>query len=204
MTITAVHGFLGRPSDWDFLRDAGFDVDARELDDVPRAGDVLLGYSMGGRVALQALLDGARYKRAVIVSAGLGIEDPVARAARREVDEKWARRFETENWDEVMRDWNAQPLFGGHIRKVPQDRTRVVKQLREYSAAKMPPLAPRLHEITIPVFWIAGERDKTYAEAARRAARLLPHAEIWICPDAAHRVPWERPNAFTTRLRTLL
>ncbi len=201
--ITALHGFLGRPSDWGFLKDAGFDVDARELDDIPRRGDILLGYSMGGRMALQALLDGAKYRRAVIVSAGLGIEDPAERAARREVDQKWAHRFATEDWEKVMRDWNAQPLFGGHIRKVPQDRDRVVKQLRDYSAAKLPPLGPRLHEIAIPVLWIAGERDTKYVAFAKRAVELLPDAELWICAGAAHRVPWERPNAFTAKLRAL-
>ncbi|HSP35772.1 MAG TPA: alpha/beta fold hydrolase [Thermoanaerobaculia bacterium] len=202
--ITAIHGFLGRPSDWDFLKDGGLDVDAREMDDIPRRGDILLGYSMGGRLALHALLDGAKYKRAVIVSAGLGIEEPNERAARREADEKWARRFQSEDWETVLRDWNAQPLFGGHVRGAPQDRARVVTQLREYSVAKLPPLAPRLGEITIPVYWIAGERDTKYVAAAKRAVTLLPDAELWICPGAAHRVPWEKPNAFTSRLRALL
>jgi len=81
MTIVALHGFLGRPSDWDFLRDAGLDVDARELDDIPRSGETLLGYSMGGRLALHALLDGAKFERAVIVSSGLGLENEADRAA---------------------------------------------------------------------------------------------------------------------------
>jgi len=201
MTIVALHGFLGRPSDWDFLRDAGLDVDARELDDIPRSGETLLGYSMGGRLALHALLDVAKFERAVIVSSGLGLENEADRAARREADEKWARRFESEDWDVVMRDWNAQPLFGGHIRKAEPDRRKVVTQLRDYSVAKLPPLAPRLQEIAIPVLWIAGERDAKYVADAKRAVELLPHAELWICPGAAHRVPWEKPDAFIARLR---
>jgi predicted alpha/beta superfamily hydrolase len=94
MMITALHGFLGQGSDWDFLRDAGFVVDTPPLDAIPPQGDVLLGYSLGGRLALQALLGGARYQRAIFVSAGLGIEDEAARAARRAADEVWARRFE--------------------------------------------------------------------------------------------------------------
>jgi len=100
-----------------------------------------------------------------------------------------------------MRDWNAQPLFGGHIRKAEPDRGKVVTQLRDYSIAKLPPLAPRLQEIAIPVLWIAGERDAKYVADAKRAVELLPHAELWICPGAAHRVPWEKPDAFIARLR---
>ncbi|HEV8658344.1 MAG TPA: alpha/beta fold hydrolase [Thermoanaerobaculia bacterium] len=202
--IVALHGFLGRPADWDFLRDAGFDVDARELDDIPRSGDTILGYSMGGRLALHALFDGATYKRAVIISSGLGIEGERERAARREEDEKWARRFESEDWETVMRDWNAQPLFGGHVRvrrERDYDRRGVLKALRDYSPATLPPLAPRLHEIEIPVLWIAGERDAKYVAEAERAVSLLPNGELWICPGAAHRVPWEQPDALIARLR---
>ena len=205
--IVALHGFLGRPADWDFLRDARLDVDARELDDIPPAGDTILGYSMGGRLALHALLDGARYKRAVIVSSGLGIEDENERAQRRQADEKWARRFESDDWETVMRDWNAQPLFGGHIRirrERDVDRRAVMKALRDYSPAALPPLAPRLHEIEIPVLWIAGERDAKYVAEAQRAVSLLPNAEMWICPGAAHRVPWEQPQAFLERLRVFV
>lgn len=202
--IVALHGFLGRPADWDFLRDAGFDIDARELDDIPRSGDTILGYSMGGRLALHALLDGARYKRAVIVSSGLGIDDEGERTQRRQADEMWARRFESDDWETVMRDWNAQPMFGGHARARRErdyDREGVVKALRDYSPAVLPPLEPHLREIEIPVLWIAGESDTKYAAVARRAVSLLPNAELWICPGAAHRVPWEQPEAFIDRLR---
>ncbi|HEX9162449.1 MAG TPA: alpha/beta fold hydrolase [Thermoanaerobaculia bacterium] len=205
--IVALHGFLGRPADWNFLRDAGFDVDARDLDDIPQSGDTILGYSMGGRIALRALLDGAKYQRAIIVSAGLGIESEADRATRREGDEKWARRFEHDDWESVLRDWNAQPLFGGHIpvrRERDYDRRSVVRSLREWSPGVLPPLAPRLHEIAIPVLWIAGERDTKYVETGNRAVSLLPNAALWICPDAAHRVPWEQPEAFIARLRALL
>jgi 2-succinyl-6-hydroxy-2,4-cyclohexadiene-1-carboxylate synthase len=205
--ITALHGFLGRPADWDFLCDAGLDVDARELDDIPPSGDTILGYSMGGRIALHALLDGARYRRAVIVSAGLGIEGENERASRRAADEKWASRFEHDDWESVLRDWNAQPLFGGDVRMRRErdyDRRRVVDALRRWSPGVLPPLAPRLHEIEIPVLWIAGERDAKYVAEATRAVSLLPYAELWICPGAAHRVPWEQPDAFIARLRALL
>ncbi|HEY8713681.1 MAG TPA: alpha/beta fold hydrolase [Thermoanaerobaculia bacterium] len=201
--ITALHGFLGRPEDWKFLSDAGLEVDGRELDDVPQSGDTLLGYSMGGRIALHALLDGARYKRAVIVSAGLGIEGEADRAARRAADDKWASRFEHDDWESVLRDWNSQPLFGGDVRvrrERDYDRRRIVDALRRWSPGVLPPLAPRLHEIDVPVLWIAGERDAKYAAAAKRAVSLLPNATLWICAGAAHRVPWEQPKAFVAKL----
>jgi 2-succinyl-6-hydroxy-2,4-cyclohexadiene-1-carboxylate synthase len=188
--LTIFSGFLGTPRDWDFLRD------------LQPADRVLLGYSMGGRLALQALIDGAPFDRAVIVSAGLNLEDD--RDERRARDEAWAKRFESDPWDEVLRDWNAQPVFGGHALQRDErdyDRRELARQLRENSSGALPPLAPRLHEIAIPILWIAGERDPQYVAIGRRAVSLLPNAELWICPGAGHRVPWEQPERFIDRLR---
>lgn len=190
VVIRTLSGFLGLPSDWDFL----------PWPHSPLEGDVLLGYSMGGRLALR-LLESQRFRAAVIVSAGLNAPDE----QRRLRDEEWARRFETEEWDSLMRDWNAQPVFGGHAldrREADYDRRELARQLREYSPAVLPP--PRLDRIDTPVLWIAGERDAKYAGIARTAVRRLPSAELWICPDAGHRVPWEQPDAFIARLRAFL
>lgn len=202
--ITALHGFLGLPSDWEFLRAAGFELETPSLDAVPQSGDTLLGYSLGGRMALHALVRGSAYRRAVIVSANLGIEEEDARVARRRADEHWARRFETQQWDSLMRDWNAQPLFGGHAMPRDEgdfDRAVLAHQLRDLSPAVLPAVAEKLRWITIPTLWIAGERDPKYIAEAERAVALLPNAQSWICPGAAHRVPWEQPERFVRKLR---
>jgi 2-succinyl-6-hydroxy-2,4-cyclohexadiene-1-carboxylate synthase len=208
--LTIFNGFLGVDRDWDFIRD------------IETADDVLLGYSMGGRLALQQLLlcgagnpagaEGRRqdcrrhtFHRAVIISAGLNLEE--GREERQKRDEMWAQRFESEPWEDVMRGWNAQPVFGGHVIERFErdyDRHELARQLRENSPGVLPPLAPRLHKIDVPVLWIAGERDHAYVQVGERAVALLPHGELWICPDAGHRVPWEQPRAFADHLREFL
>ena len=190
MVIRTLSGFLGLPADWDFL----------PWPHSPSEGDVLLGYSMGGRLALR-LLEERRFRAAVIVSAGLNAPDD----DRRRRDEAWAARFERDDWPALMRDWNAQPVFGGHVlerREEDYDRSELARQLREYSPAVLPP--PRLESIETPVLWVAGERDAKYVEIGKAAAARLPNAELWICPDAGHRVPWEQPEAFVGRLRAFL
>src|SRR3954452_18557346 len=188
MVIVALHGFLGAPRDWDFLRDAGFPVVTPSVSEGPGwpggAQDVILGYSMGGRLALQALLDGAKFKKAVFISTRVSASD--------EMREQWAQRFEHDDWQTLMRDWDAQPLFGGHSmprREEDFDRRELARQLREWSPAVLPPPLPRLHELRIPTLWIAGGRDATYAAEARRAAELAPNAPLAIVDGAAHRVP---------------
>ena len=188
--IRTLPGFLGQQSDWDFLPWPHSGTN----------GDVLMGYSMGGRLALQ-LLERERFRKAVIMSAGLNAPDP-DRVAR---DEAWARRFESEEWSSLMREWNAQPVFGGHVihrNEADYDRAELARQLRQYSPAVLPP--PNLEFIDTPILWIAGERDAKYVDIARSAVRRLPSAELWICPDAGHRVPWEQPALFVERLRAFL
>ena len=188
MGLTVLPGFLGLPSDFDFL---------------PRTEEeVLLGYSMGGRLALRLLeRSGADFAAAVIISAGLNTPDQ----ARKRRDEEWARRFESEEWSSLMRAWNAQDVFGGHVvdrREEDFDRAELARQLREYSPAVLAP--PRLESIGTRVLWVAGERDARYAGIAKGAVERLPNAELWICPGAGHRVPWEQPQALVERLRTFL
>lgn len=200
--ITCLHGFLGLPSDWNFLRDAGFAIETPALDSIPREGDVLLGYSLGGRLALQALLGGAKYRQLVIVSARVSNAEP----ARREWDERWAQRFETEEWSSLMTAWNAQPLFLGRSMTRNEhdfDRSALARMIREWSPAVLPSVVSRLPEITIPVLYIAGELDTKYVGEGMRAVALLPNAEMWVCPGAAHRVPWEQPARFIERMRLL-
>jgi pimeloyl-ACP methyl ester carboxylesterase len=208
MALICLHGFLGRGSDWDFLRDAGFEVTAPSLfsgdslaDIEPGPQDTLLGYSMGARLALQ-ILQKRRVAKAVLVSAGLTFHEP----GRRELDDTWARRFESEPWESVIAAWNGQSVFGGRANPLPRnegdfDRRRLAAALREWSPAV---LHASLDGVSLPTLWIAGEDDRKYVDAATRAVDKVPDAELWICPGAAHRVPWEQPARFIARLREFL
>ena len=209
--IWCLHGFLGRPSDWDFLRDE-FDIRAVDLFrdglgplEEASAEDFVLGYSLGGRLALVTLLERS-FRGAVIVSAGLNIEGAEARAARMREDAAWAERFRSEDWSSLMQAWNAQPVFGGKAEAFERiesnyDRQALASALMNWSPAALPPLASRLPEIETPVLWIAGELDAKYRAIAERAVTLVPDAELWISPGAGHRVPWDQPTPFTDRVK---
>ncbi len=206
--IWCIHGFLGRGSDWDFLRDAGFQIRAPSLfggdsigDVQPDADDVLLGYSSGARLALH-VMESRPVKKAVLVSAGVNLPE----VGRREFDETWALRFESEAWDSVVAAWNGQAVFGGRKNPLVRiesdfDRRALAAALRQWSPAV---LRIRLPETNIPLLWIAGEHDAKYVEAGQRAVQQLPQAKLWICPGAGHRVPWEQPARFIEELRRFL
>jgi len=225
--IWCLHGFLGQGTDWNFLRAAttqsgsaecltpdlfaggaptvlmeewagAFSEEAAASDSEP----ILLGYSLGGRLALHALV--ARpdvWRAAVIVSAHLGLSEPEAREERRRADEQWAVRFEREPWEELLAAWDSQPTFGERAQSLPRrerdfDRSALAAGLRLWSLGVQEPLADRLKGYGGPVLWIAGERDARFVAQGRAAMRHLRFGALQLAPGATHRVPWEAPEWF--------
>lgn len=209
--VIALHGFLGAPSDWD-----GFGYEARALEPAPHflawaekfcAGvsgrPVLLGYSMGARLAMHAaLLAPDLFSGVVLVSGNPGLANEAERAARLKADEAWARRFDSsEDWSSLLRDWNAQAVFAGEFLDRPESRrSAAAHALRAWSLGRQQDLAPFLSELDLPVFWIAGERDEKFARIARGMRFTNPLSRTWLAPSAAHRVPWESAGEFRARV----
>jgi 2-succinyl-6-hydroxy-2,4-cyclohexadiene-1-carboxylate synthase len=163
------------------------------------SGRALLGYSMGGRLALHSLLEeNPPWQAAVIVSANPGLESEAERQARRAADTNWASRALAGNWQEFLTAWNAQPVLAGAAIRDPQATGSLVMRRREiarsfvdWSLGVQESLWERLHEINIPVMWVAGENDPKYLELAERAVAKIPNATLAVAPGAGHRVPWE-------------
>lgn len=159
---------------------------------------ILIGYSMGGRLALHALLEGGPWDAAVIISANPGIKNPEEISARRSQDTLWATQALTLGWDDFLEKWNAQAVLGGAMRderedkKLIQRRREIARSFVDWSVANQQSLWERLPKIKIPVLWIAGGKDEKFSEIAREAVTHLPNVTLAIVADAGHRVPWEK------------
>jgi 2-succinyl-6-hydroxy-2,4-cyclohexadiene-1-carboxylate synthase len=181
------------------LADFGTALNAEADGEVSRgAGRALLGYSMGGRLALHALLEKNHpWQAAVIVSTHPGLELDSEREARRTTDAGWASTALAGNWHDFLSKWNEQPLLGGPMRDMQASsglamrRREIARSFVDWSLGAQRPLWERLHEITIPVLWVAGENDAKFRALAERAVSLIPRAKLAIAPGAGHRVPWE-------------
>ena len=168
---------------------------------------VLVGYSMGARLALHALLDGGPWDAVVLVAPHPGLESELERAARRESDAEWAGRALTGDWREFLTLWNAQAVLAdsGRLPSVSDLRRReVARSFMDWSLGAQEPLWERLGEIQCPVLWCAGERDVKFRALAERALPLLPRGELWVAPGAGHRVPWDAPEAFAAKVGEFL
>ncbi len=171
----------------------------------------LLGYSMGGRLALHALLENDHpWQAAVIVAAHPGLENESDRADRRASDAGWATKALAGNWQEFLTDWNAQPVLGSVMRDTSASgslvmrRREIARSFVDWSLGAQEPLWERLGEITIPVLWVVGEKDEKFLSLAQRAVSLMPNARLAIAPGAGHRVPWEAEDWFAENVAHFL
>jgi 2-succinyl-6-hydroxy-2,4-cyclohexadiene-1-carboxylate synthase len=164
--------------------------------------DMLVGYSMGGRIALHAAFT-LKPQRLVLIGASPGLAGDDERAARKRADDALADRIEQIGIEAFATEWAAQPLFEGQPERVRAaayaDRLRntphgLAKALRGLGTGVMEPLWDRLPELDLPVTLIAGERDEKFRSIAERMRERLPRAELTVVPGAGHAAQLERPE----------
>lgn len=219
--IYGLHGFLGAPADWRACKSIDHPVaikySERGLWEWAHAFNasvksysgkkILLGYSLGGRLGMHALLSAAtRWDGAIFVSAHPGLPTAAERALRCKSDQQWAARFLVDPWEDLMRDWHANAVFGGRPSPVPRserefDRMELSKQLLNWSLGKQEPLLPRLKMLAVPMLFISGELDQKFCHVAESFKEC---GEVSIIPDSAHRVPWEQPVRFINRVNQFI
>ena len=176
------------------------------------AGDpfTLVGYSMGGRIALfTALMLPEQVERLVLVGASPGIADATEREERRRADEALADRLPTIGIEAFATAWGSQALFAGQPERVAAaahaDRLRntpegLAAALRGLGTGVMDPLWDALPSLTVPVTLAVGERDEKFRAIAERMAAALPRAELHVIPDTGHAAHLEHPTAIATLL----
>jgi 2-succinyl-6-hydroxy-2,4-cyclohexadiene-1-carboxylate synthase len=180
------------------------------LDDLDLARVDLLGYSMGGRVALRMALDHpGRVRALVIESASPGIADDAERAARRRADDEMADRIGRDGLDAFVDQWMAQPLFATQARLPAgaRDRERAMRMrgdpaglaacLRGMGQGAMAPMWDALPSLQAPALLLAGELDAKYRDLAAKMAARMSRARVVIVPGAGHAAHLEAPGAFT-------
>jgi 2-succinyl-6-hydroxy-2,4-cyclohexadiene-1-carboxylate synthase len=224
--VFALHGFLGEPADWkgvfaqvkkekpdwelqavDFMHEKNLkpDFDFSQWSDhfiewvegFGEARRILVGYSMGGRLALHALEKKPElWSSAVFLSTGPGLTTERERVLRVEHDQSWANKFLKEEFNQVMTEWNSQSIFTGtftpsrHATKlIPED---LAKCLTNWSLAKQKDFRPILDFFHIPQIWCAGARDEKYSEFLKTLP-AIPKLQKWEVVDAGHRLIFEAP-----------
>lgn len=240
--VIALSGFLGRPEDWDLIPDlvpdgwslltidlwakppvdyAAFADDlAKEIkEQTPDAKvRVLLGYSLGGRLALHALTTHTDlFDGAIIVSANPGLPSQRERDIRLQADAKWAERFRQDDWQTLMSDWNNQAALktsnasASAPHQAPAltrneadfDRSALAASLEVWSLGAQADLRAKIQQLARPIVFVTGELDSKFTVLASSLAHERLHEHV-VVERAGHRVPWDAPSQFRSVLAKYL
>lgn len=208
-TGLARHGIATRAVDlWRFLQcestpleNFAAQLNAEAAGEIRRdTKKILLGYSMGGRLALHAILQNGPWDAAIIISAHPGLQDPTEISERSRIDTTWATKALTSPWAQFLSDWSAQPILKNQIRderedkRLMQRRREIARSFMDWSLSTQKNLWPKLPQISIPTLWIAGENDPKFSEIAKQAASTTPRSTLALAKNTHHRVPWENPE----------
>jgi 2-succinyl-6-hydroxy-2,4-cyclohexadiene-1-carboxylate synthase len=244
--LLLLHGFTGSASTWSELAgnlgrrtlaidlighgqsDAPLDADRYTMErcvaDVVTVLDTLglprvdvLGYSMGGRLALHLALAAPQRVRALILESGSpGLSGAADRSARREADEALADSIERDGVAVFVDIWERLPLLAlaDHVTDHTRQRLRqtrlshapigLANSLRGMGTGRQISLWDRLVEVTCPTLLVVGERDGRYREIAEHMRALVPAARTIVVREAGHTVHVDQPDAFANHVAAFL
>lgn len=161
----------------------------------------LLGYSLGGRLGFHALLHQPElWQGAIIISADSGLASECDRKTCLARDQQWSHKFLTEDWNELLQEWNALPVFCGRKPAYPVleqafSRRNIAQAFQNFSKGHQADLLPQLQQLNLPILYLSGEEDQKYCQIGQWLTKDSPQMTHTMVPKAGHRVPWENPRA---------
>lgn len=176
----------------------------------------LVGYSMGGRVALTVGCDASeRLRSLTLIGATPGIVDPEQRRARVEADTARAERIGSD-LAAFVDEWMADPLFAGqaalgreHVRAARAQRLEshpggLARSLRAGGTGSMRPLHARLGKCDVPTLVVVGAHDAKFRSIADQLAKGLPRARVARIGGAGHAAHVEQPGTTAAEIAAFI
>lgn len=233
-----LHGFMGHSSEWDFVReelqkcdpklrtvavDVGVATDwengIRNLASEIVSGCILIGYSMGARIALGLANEyPQQIGGLVFVSGNPGLETDESKSQRLESDLELADQIsefkDAESVAQFLNQWYRQSVFetlpdsirDDEIRRKCRFDFRIWPEiLRTYSVARQPNFWPCLKELSVPTCVVAGAADEKYKQIALRMGEELANLVVThTVAECGHIVHREKPEEFTQIIRNFV
>ncbi|MCH7690209.1 MAG: 2-succinyl-6-hydroxy-2,4-cyclohexadiene-1-carboxylate synthase [candidate division Zixibacteria bacterium] len=244
--IVMLHGFLGSSKDWsevaETLKEKFFCI----LPDLPGHGRTmpladsdytmqsaalsllailnreeikqcsLVGYSMGGRLALYMTLTHPKYfSKLMLESASPGLKTEKERNARIESDGIVINRLRTQTMDEFITSWYSNFMFDS----IRQDREKFEKLLKNRSennpealskslkfmgTGVQPPLWHILPDLIPPTLLIVGADDNKFKSVAFEMEERSAAITVVSIENAGHNAHFERPQEYIIELQKFL
>ena len=189
---------------------------------------IAMGYSMGARLLLRAVLEKRwSLSRLILIGVTAGLEHEDARKERLIADVRWSELIRHRGMAAFVDAWMRQPIISTQLEHGRQggvtshdgneNRDFAERLLRkqllqpiplsetivDYSNGALEPVWDLLGGLSLPVDLIAGERDVKFQDLHQRMSALLPRATCHVVPDAGHAPHLENTEGFLALLSDL-
>ncbi|MFJ5791722.1 2-succinyl-6-hydroxy-2,4-cyclohexadiene-1-carboxylate synthase [Lysinibacillus sp. NPDC093197] len=240
-TIVALHGFTGSTATWRNLakdlphmrivaidlighgqtavpeQDSRFTMDEqlRDLEEIFSQLQLetftLLGYSMGGRIALSyTIAYPHRVEKLLLESVSPGLRTSKERIERCERDDALATKITNNGVRSFVHAWENIPLFESQKRlsnnarqavrseRLAQSEMGLAGSLRGIGTGMQPSNWGNLTQLELPVLLITGSLDVKFCNIALEMKALLKNGKHMTVNDVGHAIHVENPAEFAT------
>ncbi|MCJ7842706.1 2-succinyl-6-hydroxy-2,4-cyclohexadiene-1-carboxylate synthase [Lederbergia sp. NSJ-179] len=177
----------------------------------------LLGYSMGGRLALTfAILFPEKVSSLILESASPGLKTMKEREGRVFKDKQLAQMIEKKGIKEFVDYWERIPLFASQSKLPERIRHQIRRQrldqsplglansLRGMGTGQQPSWWSTLASLSMPIQLICGKKDPKFCQIAEEMKQVIPKASLTCVPDVGHAIHVEDPTNFDTIVKKFL
>lgn len=170
--IHVFHGFLGSPSDFSYLKnDNVIFHDLYEMNNYPEVNedDIMIGYSMGGRVALDIAKNiDFRIKKVILISSHPGLNTDAEKKERKKFEEIVIQNLKTMDKKSFLTWWNSLPLFHSDEPIFPTSErySKSVELFEKYRLSNQANHLPDISKHKDKFLYVAGGDDEKYKALA--------------------------------------
>jgi len=178
---------------------------------------ILLGYSMGGRVALSFTVAYPEKVIALILEgATAGIENEKERETRKKNDAVLIQKLLTYGIDKFINYWMDLPFFRSLkslnnkeydeiiVRKKTNSSEKLANSLLGFGTGQMPPLWNKLASVKIPVLLLAGSLDTKFVRINKKMNKFIHDSTLMIIEDCGHNTHLENKEKFIILVNNFL
>lgn len=234
-----LHGFLGSSADWSLvlrdLNERGMETDVLapsffQEGPLSAAHDYsawtrnllnetekkfgsekvhLLGYSLGGRLALHAAFaDPSRWLGLWVFASNPGVF-LTSIPERVQWENESARKFLEWPWADLMKEWNQQAVFSQTAPRIqPKEgalkRELLAKSLTDWSVTKHQFAISDIEKLPMPIEWWFGEKDLKFLDVKRELERQNVKGNYRLIEGAGHRITLDRPDLIAAAMAKLV
>lgn len=176
----------------------------------------LVGYSMGGRLAIAvALLYPEKINKLILESTTAGLENQLERVTRQNSDQEKADKLEDNGLENFVNNWEKLPLFATQTQLTIKQKTfmhqqrllhnvkNVANSLRMMGTGYQPNYWPQLKQINVETVVIVGANDDKFMKIGARIQKNILNSQIVVIKDAGHNVHFEKPKQYNEVLANI-